>query len=120
MVINKLTRGDEQQAVGVEGARKARRGGQSSERFATGDQQLSVGGEGRESVAADQAQGDFQLATSNKRPEGRGGSRAARIQSSERFAARGEQLSVEGEGWKSGGAARQPKLKTDLRLVMSD
>jgi len=85
----------------------------------------------------------LRLATSNYRWEGRGGSRAARIQSSERFAARDEQLSVEGEGWESGadsgrfatgdkqlsvegevwesgGAARQAKLKSDLRLVTSN
>ena len=41
-------------------------------------------------------------------------------QSSERFAAGDQQLLVEGEGWESGGAARQAKLKSDLRLVTSN
>ena len=60
--------------------------------------------------AAGEAPSDLRLATSNKRPEERGGTRAARIQSSERFAARDEQLSVEGEGWESGGEPGKLRL----------
>jgi len=52
----------------------------------------------RGGTRAGKPQSDLRLATSNYRSEGRGGSRAARIRSSERFAARDEQLSAGGEG----------------------
>jgi len=51
-------------------------GEQSSERFAAGHEQLSAGGEGRDSGgAAGEAQSGLRLATSNYRSKGRGGSR---------------------------------------------
>ena len=50
-------------------------GGQNSERFAAGDQQLAAGGEGRDMGTAGEAHSDLRLATSNYLPEGRGGSR---------------------------------------------
>jgi len=79
-------------------------GEQSLERFAAGDEQLSAGGEGWESGAAARraklrAICDWRPATIGRRggvEVGHGG------RSSERFAARDEQLSAGGEGWELG------------------
>ena len=87
--------------------------GQSSQRFAAGDQQLAAGGEGRDMGTAGEAQSDLRLAISNYLPEGRGNGwwRAG----SGRFAAGDEQLSAGREGRDMDGAAGE--AQGDLQLA---